>query len=467
MLKIVVVDRTAEERNRLVDELQALVSRIDSDLDALPRIDIHPLSLQELKFRSAPDICVVGPGLLSEEASEIGTIRKTLEETAIVARLGVETSSIALVEQLARLGIDDALPPDITPTEFLRRIVLLTRKTKRHKAGKLILVDSGKGGLGTTTVTAALADNLVCQGKRVTLVDFDFETQDLSRFLQSRPFINENLQQLLDRQRPCTQEYVDQCLVKVWDQGKGFLSCMSPVADCDELHNSGSGFSRTFLSIFEILDASADCVIVDVGCARGPMLRTLYRIADKILFIVNPDPAALYASTDRVAQLRGFLCPDSEIVFISNNRVAGGLPGSVLVEEFNRALNISPDAWSSAAIPHCSQGQRWPGSGGTLYSLGGVRVKAALSAALERLGFVARTEKTSKVMQLLIERWQEFSEGCARRKILAAQRSIHETPVKRISGPQLKLPEPKQPDQVKPALSEIDIDSLISPVSFS
>ena len=53
-------------------------------------------------------------------------------------------------------------------------------------------------------------------GKRVILVDLDFETQDLSRFIQARPYINENLQTLIDQTAPVTSDTVKECLTKVW-----------------------------------------------------------------------------------------------------------------------------------------------------------------------------------------------------------------------------------------------------------
>ena len=66
---------------------------------------------------------------------------------------------------------------------------------------QLILVDAGKGGLCVTSVVAGLGDALAAHGKRVLTIDLDMETQDLSRFLQTRPFVNENLQLLLEEQR--------------------------------------------------------------------------------------------------------------------------------------------------------------------------------------------------------------------------------------------------------------------------
>lgn len=401
MLKIIVVDDVAEARNKLLDRLQQLLELNSGDLDLLPRIDLKPLSRQELKFHEPPDICIVGAGIVSSNLTDIGAIRRTFPESALLASLSAETSCFSILEQLARLGIDDTMFPDISAGDFLRKVVLLSRKAKRCKPGKLVVVDSGKGGLGVTTLSAALADALVTQGKRVALIDLDFETQDLSRFLQARPFINENLQLLFDRQRPVTQEFVEQAMTRVWQHGKGQLLCISPIEESEDLYSGAASYSRTLISILEVLDSSVDCVIADVGSARGALLRTLYRVADKVLFVMSNDPAALYASTDKLAHLRGLISTDSEIVLTLNNASAHGLAHSTLIEEFSRILNFSSASWSGPLIPYCAGGRRWPGSGSSLYSQAKPAVRSALLAALVRLEVAPPLTSATRISQSL------------------------------------------------------------------
>lgn len=400
MLKIVIVDRSAEARTRLRETLSRFIGAARAEAELIPRIDLRPLSLQELRFHETPDICVIGPDLLLENLAEAGTVRRQLPDTALVAFLTPQLSGFATIEQLARLGIDDTVMSSTSADDFLRKIVLLARRAKRSKPGKLIVVDSGKGGLGVTSVAAALADSLVTRGKRVALLDFDSETQDLSRFLQVRPFMNENLQLLLDRQRPVTQEYVEQCLTTAWESERGVLACMPPVPESEDLYSTGASYARTLVSVLEILDARFDCVIADVGSARGSMLRTLYRCADKVLFLVGNDAASLYASVDRLAKLRSSLSPSAEIVLVPNAPTRRGLPNSALMGEINAALGLSPESWCEP-IPHCPAGQRWPGSGGTLYSQSRASVRKVIDRALAKLGLQEESQRAALPVVLI------------------------------------------------------------------
>ncbi len=386
MLKIIAVDASAEARTVLVDRLHQLLGAAGSALEILPRIDIQPRSLEELRFQDAPPVCVVGPLIIESQLPTIGSLRSKLPDSALVACLRSEHADLSTIEQLGRYGIDDTMTLATQPEEFLRKLVLLARRNKKAKSGKLILVDSGKGGLGVTTIAAALADALVSKEYSVTLVDFDFEGQALSRFLQCRPFLNESLQLLFERQRPVSEEFVEQCLTNLWQHGRGALSCMTPTPESEEIDAQSSNYARVLLSVLEVLDSRSDFVIVDPGCVRGALLRTLYRVADKVVFVTSNDPAALYASTERFTKLRSLLAAGAEAILVSNAPTNRGLRSGSLVSEFNRSIGVRDTDWALTPIPYCAAGQRWPGSGLTLYSQGSRAARKAIDNVLGHIG---------------------------------------------------------------------------------
>lgn len=379
MISIVVVDRQAESRTRLVQEISEFLHTNVRDLDLIPRVNIIPLSRQELKFHSAPDLCIIGPGIVEHELADVTAIRKLFPAAAILARLRRGADDLAFVEQLARMGVDDVLSDHTTAQDFLKKLILLARRMAQRKTGKLIVVDSGKGGVGVTSIVAALGDALVKQGRRTALIDFDFDTQDLSRFLQARPFVNENLQLLFDQTRPVTQEFVEQCLVPVWED-EPLLRCMPPSADNEIIFDSRSTYPRTLISLLEIVDALHEFVIVDSGCARGAFLKTLYRLADGVVFVTDNDPASLYASVDRAKRLRGYMAPDASLTLVSNGAVKHGVPEQLMRDEFARMIGVASAECRVVSIPECRAAARWPGSGGTLLSHGREPLKRGLDS---------------------------------------------------------------------------------------
>jgi MinD-like ATPase involved in chromosome partitioning or flagellar assembly len=386
MLKIVVVDLSAESRNRIVSQLSSFLSEDVQNSEFLPRVSINPLSLQELKYHEAPDLCIIGDQLVKQELLQVGAIRNLLPEAALLVRTTDDLESLAIIEQLARMGVNDTFTEQTSPAEFIKKVVLHARRIAKKRSGQLVVVGSGKGGTGVTSIVAGLAEAAIEHGKRVAVIDFDFATQDLSRFIQARPYLNENLRLLCDGQRPVTQEFVEQCLVRVWQDCE--LFCMPPLVESDDLYNLEAKHARTFVSIIEILDSKFDLVLVDCAGVRGALWRTIHRLADRALVVVNNDPAAMYASVDHVAKVRSNLSVGAKLVMLENAAARGGLSKSALRSEFNRAAMIEDANWIDAAIPYQKDAGRWPASGATMHSLGQESGRRVLVRALHQLGVI-------------------------------------------------------------------------------
>lgn len=369
MLRIAVLDSSAESRSHLVNKLSDYFAADTPGLELLPRVNIQPYSPNELKFNAAPDLCVIGPNFVNSSFADIAGVKRLLPKTPLLVVTPTDFSGLIVIEQLARVGVDDTITEDTSAAEFLRKLVLLIRRAGKSSSSNLLLVDGGKGGVGVTSIVAGLGEMLYESGKKIVLIDMDFQTQDLSRFLGVRPFINENLQLLFDLERPVTEEYVEQALYPVW-QGDENFRLMPPIVESDELFDSCSPYSRVLLSILEVLDANYDHVIVDIGHTRGALLRTLYRVADSSLMIVNNDPAALYASVDKAAAIRRMQSPNASMHVLENASNRGDLSPGLLKQEFIRTTKIDEDSWCSTAIPFCQLAHRWPGSGSTPFSLG-------------------------------------------------------------------------------------------------
>jgi MinD-like ATPase involved in chromosome partitioning or flagellar assembly len=400
MLTIHALERVAEEREALVNWLNRLLHEDTPEIEYIPRLDIRPVSLDEIKFHGTPDICIVGPRLLEDELTQLGAIRKLLPTTPIIACTSPQLEGLAQIEQIARLGATDTLSIDDTAAVLLRKIVLLSKTKTERKGGKLIVVDSGKGGVGVTSLAASLGEVAALDEKRTALVDFDFETQDLSRFLQVRPFVNENFQLLLEGSRTLSDEYVQQCLRRVWEDDD-FLYHVAPPPESDVLYASDTKVLRTLLSFFEVLDEQFDCVIIDAGSARGAIQKTLYRAADEVVFVLNNDPATLYASVDRMKKIQEVLTPTANLTVVDNGGTAG-LPRKMLVKEFSRAAKVEDSAWHPTGIPHCKSGAKWPASGGTFLSLARTSGREAVEALASQLGIISERRSPLGTLKQLI-----------------------------------------------------------------
>ncbi len=387
MFKIVVLDRSAESRNRIVERISEILAEGVQEFHFIPRVSLKPLTLEELKFNGTPDVCIVGSEIVEEDITELGRIRKLVPDAALLVKLPASFSSLTSVEQLARMGVDDFITEELSSRAFLQRIILLSQKKPTPHHGKLVLVSGGKGGVGVTSVAAGIAETLINNGKKVVLVDLDFETQDLSRFLQARPFLNENLQLLIDQSFSITEESVRDCLVQIWGDEPNLL-VMPPFPEGRNIYENINKVVRVLLAVFEQLDSMCDCVVVDSGAATGPLLEMLYRIADRVVYPVTNDPAALYASVDRVSKMKLVMGETATFSIVENELSTCGLTGAVVREEFNRASAMTADQWAPEAIPFCKRGARWPGSGATIVGQGRDVVTQAFSSLVASLGLI-------------------------------------------------------------------------------
>lgn len=455
MINLFIVELSAEARTKIVEEINGYFSSDLNLLSFLPRINVRPLSLDELKFNSAPDIILVGEEVVKGDLSEISKIRRLFPTAAILVRITSGFDSLPVIEQLARLGADDVIKPSTQPEEFLKKLILLSRNGSKTKSGKLIVVEGGKGGVGVTSIACGFAEALVSFGKKVCLVDLDFETQDLSRFLQARPFVNENLSLLFSGQRPIIQEAVEHCINQVWADSDS-LFVMSPPADCDELYDSKSSCARSLISVLEVLDSMFDVVIVDSSSSRGAMRKSLCRVADDLIFVASNDAASLFSSVDRLSKAISDLSPGCKVVVVENRVALGGLPSKMLFQELTRASKIPIDEISSTSVSYSKSGSTWPGSGGTLYSQGGEM--QSLRDIGVALGLMPENASRNR---FAIKPLELFESVFVRRRVRPNGNGAMIPPIELLPDPNLQTLPPPPPT---PSLDEDAVPSFISKI---
>jgi len=388
-MQIYIVDSSADTRTQLHEQLSEFL-RAERESHLLPYLSLKAFAPEELKFQDTPSLCILGEGLAQRGISQVAQIRRQLPDARLLLVIPSGLETLAFVEEMTRAGVDDFITRRSTAFEILQKIVTRAQSEQKKTSGTLILVESGKGGLGTTSITAALGDELSETGKKTLIVDLDTETQDLCRFLQVKPFINENLQLILSAQRPPHAEFVAQCVLPV----KENLSCLPPCPDNDALYEGRTAQVQTFFNVLRALDAEYDAIVVDTGSSRGSFLRSLYKVTDKVLFVLNNDPATLHASVDKVRKLKAMLSPGATISLIENNSTRYGLPRGVLAQELVRIAGIEPDAWTGVTLGMTREAAQWPASGYTLRGAGDKQISASLSKLATTLGF-SSTEKSS------------------------------------------------------------------------
>jgi len=156
---------------------------------------------------------------------------------------------------------------------------------------KVLVVTSGKGGVGKTTSTAALGAALAVGGSKVALIDFDVGLRNLDLIMGAERRVVFDLINVIQGVAKLPQALVrDKRLENLW------LLPASQTRDKDALTENGVA------SVIRELRSKFDWVICDspAGIERGATLAM--RFADLAVIITNPEVSSVRDS-DRIIGL--------------------------------------------------------------------------------------------------------------------------------------------------------------------
>jgi len=188
-------------------------------------------------------------------------------------------------------------------------------KKEYNGMGTVIVVTSGKGGVGKTTSTAALGAALAAGGDSVAVIDFDVGLRNLDLVMGAERRVVFDFINVVQGQAKLAQAMIrDKRLPNL------FLLPASQTRDKDALTEDG------VRRVIDALRASFDWVICDspAGIERGAILAM--RHADAAIIVTNPEVSSVRDS-DRII---GML--DSRTI-----KAEGGvaIPKHVLVTRFD------------------------------------------------------------------------------------------------------------------------------------
>ena len=153
---------------------------------------------------------------------------------------------------------------------------------------KVLVVTSGKGGVGKTTTTAAVGAALAQSGKKVVVVDFDVGLRNLDLVMGAERRVVFDLINVVQGVSKLPQALIrDKRLENLW------LLPASQTRDKDALTEEGVG------RVISELRENFDWIICDspAGIERGATLAMRY--ADEALIVTNPEVSSVRDS-DRI-----------------------------------------------------------------------------------------------------------------------------------------------------------------------
>lgn len=182
---------------------------------------------------------------------------------------------------------------------------------------KVIVVTSGKGGVGKTTSTAAIGAELARRGNKTVVIDFDIGLRNLDLIMGcERRVIYDFINVIND------EATLSQALIKDKREPNLYILPASQTRNKDALHQEGVG------RIIDALKNEFKYIVCDspAGIERGALMALYY--AEEAIIVTNPEVSSVRDS-DRII---GVLNSDSKLA-----KEGGEVKKHLLVTRFSQA----------------------------------------------------------------------------------------------------------------------------------
>lgn len=153
---------------------------------------------------------------------------------------------------------------------------------------KIIVVTSGKGGVGKTTTSAAIAAELAIRGKKTVVIDFDIGLRNLDLIMGCERRVIFDFVNVINK-----DANLNQALIKDKRQENLFILPASQTRDKDALTRDGVE------SVLEELKQEFDFIICDspAGIERGALMALYF--SEEAIIVTNPEVSSVRDS-DRI-----------------------------------------------------------------------------------------------------------------------------------------------------------------------
>ncbi len=385
-MKILIVDNTMESQAFCAKRIDAFSQ---NDIEMLDLV-VETTTLNEyMEFIDDVDVIILGSGL---EQDGIMAARQTLAAIPwihIVMFVTDEAYGGGAFRAAHSAGVRKVFPDSASPLDLLQELVAIHSEFKREgrtKEGKLIVTVQAKGGVGSTSIIASLAEVCSHFNKRTMLWDLDVETKDLCRALTVSGQESQIVSSWINGEYELSKQSLQEALIPI-STDVSVLMPPDQFAESLDLvcHTDGMAIATR---IAELSKPLFDVILVDTAGSIGPAVGGLLQMADIILVIIDDTVLGLTAVEFYLNNLKNLIGNTDRIKFLINPYTGAPVSVSEIAEQLEPSHNLGTDSWTLPIMPNDPKGAMWAGSGYTLYSMGLKNTAQILEEIAAGLGLI-------------------------------------------------------------------------------
>ncbi len=279
-MKLLIVDSSMESQAYCAKRIEAFNQ---SDMEMLD-LKVKLVSEREYLDRvMEADVLVLGSGLGDRAIAIARQAMSMAPWLHIIMFVTDEAYGGGAFRAAHSVGVRKVFPDSAGPLDFLQELVAIHaefRREGRTREGRVVAITHDKGGVGATSVAAALAEVCSVYNRRTMLWDMDVETRDLSRSLTVNGVEAKVVSAWVNGSRDISRESLKDALIPISSE----VSVLMPpdrMAESMDLvcHTDGMGIVQRVVELSRVL---FDVVIIDTGGRIGPASGAVIRSADVV-----------------------------------------------------------------------------------------------------------------------------------------------------------------------------------------
>lgn len=201
-----------------------------------------------------------------------------------------------------------------------------TEMSRENKLTRVIVISSGKGGVGKSTLALNLSLELSALGKKVILMDGDLGMANIDIMLGLVP--KYNLYHFIKDQKSLKDIIIN---------GPSGLKIIPGGSGIDELANLRDDELKRILIEMGRLDGEYDFMIVDTGAGISNNVVRFLLAADEVIIITTPEPTSLTDAYGIVKSVTNYGYKGE--IYLVVNRVSKESEGVLVAQKFKLVGN--------------------------------------------------------------------------------------------------------------------------------